>query len=214
MRNSLSILILAFASLANGADNHQDFKNVVVYRELGHYGGWPANHGVWVWGDEIVVGFEAGTFKHSDQRHSIDWDKPAAHVLARSLDGGETWAIEKPPGLRPPDGIKMAGVPTESGGKPAVDCPGDIDFSNPGFAMTVRMEDIHVGPSRFYYSYDRGKSWAGPFRVPNFGQKGIAARTDYLVNGKHDLTMFLTAAKSSGGVFGNSCFCVRHGDSF
>jgi hypothetical protein len=60
------------------------------------------------------------------------------------------------------------------------------------------MASIHVGPSRFYYSTDRGKSWSGPFRLPNFGQQGIAARTDYLVNGPHDMTIFLTAAKSNG----------------
>jgi hypothetical protein len=78
------------------------------------------------------------------------------------------------------------------------DCPGNIDFTAPGFALTARMNDIHVGASRFYYSYDKGKSWDGPFRLPDFGQPGIAARTDYLVNGKHDLTMFLTAAKSNG----------------
>jgi hypothetical protein len=72
------------------------------------------------------------------------------------------------------------------------------------------MEDIHVGPSRFYYSYDRGKTWSGPFKVPNFGQKGIAARTDYLVNGKHDLMMFLTAAKTNGQQ--GRVICVRTKD--
>ena len=79
-----------------------------------------------------------------------------------------------------------------------MDCPGGIDFTTPGFILSARMGDIHVGPSRFYYSNDRGKNWNGPFRIPDFGQKGIAARTDYLVNGKNDLTMFLTAAKSNG----------------
>jgi hypothetical protein len=192
------------------AEDHAAIKNVVVFRETGRYGGWPANHGIWSWGNEIVVGFEAGYFKYNDRRHSIDWDRPAQHVLARSLDGGETWTVEKPDSLKPPEGAKVAGVLTEGGGKQAVDCPGDIDFTNPNFAMTVRMEDVHVGPSRFYYSYDRGKTWSGPFRVPNFGQKGIAARTDYLVNGKHDLTMFLTAAKSNGQQ--GRAICVRTKD--
>jgi hypothetical protein len=59
------------------------------------------------------------------------------------------------------------------------------------------MESIHVGPSRFYYSTDRGKTWEGPFKIPNFGQPGIAARTDYLVDGDSILTMFLTAAKAN-----------------
>jgi hypothetical protein len=185
-------------------------QNVVVYREAGRFGGWPANHGIWIWGDEIVVGFERGYFKFSNARHSIDWDRPAEHVLARSLDGGVTWTLEKPEGLRPPPGVKVAGVLTEPGGKVPVDCPGGIDFTRPGFALTARMEDIHVGPSRFYYSYDRGKSWSGPYKLPNFGQKGIAARTDYLVDGPHALTMFLTAAKSNGKE--GRIICVRTRD--
>jgi hypothetical protein len=171
-------------------------RHVTVYREPGRFGGWPANHGAWSWGNEILVGFEAGYFKNSTDGHAIDYSKPAEHLLARSLDGGETWTIEKPAGLKPPPGYRQAGVPTE-GGMPMKDCPGNLDFTAPGFALSARMNDIHVGESRFYYSADKGKTWDGPFRLPNFGQPGIAARTDYLVNGKHDLTMFLTAAKSN-----------------
>jgi hypothetical protein len=171
--------------------------NVIVYKAAGRYGCWPANHGIWSWGNEILVGFEAGYFKFSATRHSIDFDQPAEHLLARSLDGGETWIIEKHPELRPPDGIRVAGVATEPGGKPAVDCPGGIDFSNPDFALTARISNTDVGPSRFYYSMDRGHNWSGLYKVPDFGQKGTAARTDYLINGKHDLTMFLAAAKSN-----------------
>src|SRR5216684_1759686 len=204
---ALSGVLLAGASAAQPA---RPIKNVVVYQEAGRFGGWPANHGIWSWGNEIVVGFESGFFKDKAQGHAIDYARPAQHVLARSLDGGESWTIEKPDGLRPPTQIKVAGVPTEEGGKEPVDCPGGIDFSNRDFALTARMADIHVGPSRFYYSTDRGKTWNGPYRVPNFDQKGIAARTDYLVNGKHDLTMFLTAAKSNGRE--GRVICVRTRD--
>lgn len=182
----------------------------IVYRQTGRYGGWPANHGMWRWGPEILVGFEAGYFKYNDKTHSIDWDRPAEHLLARSTDGGETWHIEHPLSLRPPDGLKQANVPTEPGGKQPVDCPGTINFTNPNFALTARMGDVNSGPSRFYYSYDRGKTWQGPFRIPEFGQKGIAARTDYLVNGPYELTMFLTAAKANGKE--GRIICVRTQD--
>jgi len=174
-----------------------DPANVVVFEQEGRFGGWPANHGIWSWGDEILVGFEVGYFKASERGHSIDYSRPAEHVLARSLDGGQTWKIEKPEGLRPPPGEKVAGVPTGETGKPLRDCQGGMDFSNPNFVLTARMTSINDGVSRYYYSTDRGKSWDGPCRLPDFGQPGIAARTDYLIDGKREMTMFLTAAKSN-----------------
>jgi hypothetical protein len=193
------IAVLGLLSVQPGmTQQHVAAHNVIVYKEPGRYGGWPANHGIWSWDNEILVGFEWGYFKQNEKRHSIDWDRPAEHLLARSLDGGETWTIERHPELRPPDGTKVAEVPTEPGGKPAVDCPGGIDFSNPNFALTARMSDKDAGDSRFYYSENRGRLWHGPYKLPNFGRKGTAARTDYLVNGKHDLTLFLTVSKSNG----------------
>ena len=188
----MSLLVAALGAAQNAA-----VQNTIVYREPGRFGGWPANHGLWAWGNEILVGFEAGHFRLNERGgHAIDYTKPAEHLLARSLDGGRTWKIEKPEGLKPPPGERQADVLTETG-RPLSDSPGGIDFTRPGFALTARMADIHTGPSRFYYSYDKGKSWQGPFRLPDFGQPGIAARTDYLVNGQHDLTMFLTAAKAN-----------------
>jgi hypothetical protein len=195
---TISILVIAASALPAQGTSTTTNKHVVVYREAGRYGGWPANHGIWSWGNEILVGFEAGYFRNNERGHAIDYSRPAEHVLARSKDGGETWAIERPAALKPPASVKVAGVPTGEGGKEPTDCPGGIDFKNRDFILTARMGDIHVGPSRFYYSSDRGHSWNGPCNISNFGQKGIAARTDYLVNGKHEITMFLTAAKSNG----------------
>lgn len=36
------------------------------------------------------------------------------------------------------------------------------------------------GQSGFYFSYDRGTNWGGPFALPLFDTPGIGARTDYL----------------------------------
>jgi BNR repeat-like domain len=191
-------LVAAGAGLAAEGSPPGIVKHVDVYKEKGRFAGWPANHGAWSWGNEILVGFELGYFRSSDTGHAIDYDRPAEHVLARSLDGGETWTLERPPGLRPPAGEKIAGVPTGGIGSELRDSPGGIDFTEPDFALTARMTDIHAGQSRFYYSLDRGHSWEGPYRLPDFGQPGTAARTDYLVNGKHDLSLFLTVAKSNG----------------
>lgn len=176
-------------------------KHVIVAREPGRYGGWPANHGVWAWGNEILVGFSWGHMSGGTAAggHPIDRKRPEEHRLARSLDGGETWKLEKPAGLTPPPTPgNIAGVPTEQGGREAVDLTTPIDFTAPGFALTARMSSIHVGPSWFFYTTDKGRTWHGPFKLPDFGQKGIAARTDYLVEGRNELTIFLTAAKSNG----------------
>ncbi len=35
-------------------------RHVMVYHRPGQFAGWPANHGIWCWGDEILVGFSAG----------------------------------------------------------------------------------------------------------------------------------------------------------
>lgn len=204
MKPLLVSFLFALVSQAAG------FQNIVVYREAKRFAGWPANHGMWMWGNEVAVGFERGYFLFNPQRHSIDWDRPAEHVLARSLDGGVHWTLEHPDSLKPPPGSKVANVLTEPGGKVPVDCPGGIDFTNPNFALTARMEDVNIGPSRFYYTYDRGHNWFGPYKVPTFGQKGIAARTDYLIDGKNTTTMFLTAAKSDGKQ--GRVICVRTTD--
>lgn len=63
--------------------------------------------------------------------------------------------------------------------------------------MTLRMMDNHIGPSRLYYSYDRGQHWDGPFRLPNAGTQGISARTDYLVHSTNECSLFVTAAKQN-----------------
>src|SRR5581483_1752340 len=167
-----------------------------VYSVPGRYGGWPANHGIWSWDNEILVGFSAAYFQWiGPDRHPYDRSKPEEPYLARSLDGGETWSIEPATGLVPPEGMYTASGP---GGK-ATDLTQPIDFTNPNFCMTLRMTQGQKGHSWFFYSYDRGKTWKGPFNLPMLGQTSIMARTDYIVNGKRDATVFLTAAKQSGG---------------
>ena len=71
-------------------------RHIKVYFEKGMFGGWPANHGIWSWGNEILVGFGMGYYKDQGLGHHIDREKPEIPMLARSLDGGETWSIEDP----------------------------------------------------------------------------------------------------------------------
>jgi hypothetical protein len=60
------------------------------------------------------------------------------------------------------------------------------------------MSNVDGGVSRFYVSNDRAHTWKGPFKLPLCGQRGIAARTDYRVNGRHDCMVFVTASKRNG----------------
>jgi len=180
----------------------EEIKHVTVYHEPGKFGGWPANHGIWSWGDEILVGFSQGLYKDlGPDRHHIDRQAPEIHLLARSLDGGESWRISDPAlnGDLVPEGGFLHGVErTDVPIPPLIDCPGGIPFTHPDFALTARTNDIDAGVSRFWYSIDRGHDWFGPFRLPNFGFPGTAARTDYQVEGPNQCTLFITAAKSDG----------------
>jgi hypothetical protein len=195
-------MLLAVCTPSLCAEGLPVMQHVIVYKAPGRFGGWPANHGIWAWGNEIVVGFSVGYYKDlGPERHHIDRDKPEEHWLARSPDGGKTWTHENPSksGVLVPQGTALHGIrpPGLLEAEP-VDCPGGIDFADPNFAMTIRMWDVDAGPSRFYYSTDRCHTWKGPFKLPLFGQKGIAARTDYLVGGPHDCVLMLTASKSNG----------------
>src|SRR5947209_1469872 len=66
------------------AQRPQAVEQVMVYHQRGRFGGWPANHGIWAWGDEILVGFSAGYHKDREPAlHNIDHDRPEEHLLAR-----------------------------------------------------------------------------------------------------------------------------------
>jgi hypothetical protein len=91
------------------------------------------------------------------------------------------------------------------------DFPGGVDFSSPGFALMCARSGLRVGAvSWFYVSQDCCSTWAGPYRLPSFGQPGIAARTDYIVSGQRSCTLYLTAAKADGDE--GRVFCARTDD--
>jgi hypothetical protein len=168
-------------------------RHVTVFKEADRFAGWPANNGIWSWGNEIVVGFTLGD--HDDENMSGHPIKGTHQKrLARSLDGGESWSVEVPP--YSPDQNPSEPTP----------CPGGIDFSHPDFAL--RFVDFEAA---FYYSLDRCRTWQGPFAFPNFGRRGILSRTDYIVNGPHDLSVFLTAEKDEGNEGWPFCARTRDG---
>ena len=75
--------------------NLSPFRHAKVFAVPGRFASWPANHGLWSWGNEILVGFSRGFYQDLGDLPNIDRDRPEEHLLARSLDGGETWTIER-----------------------------------------------------------------------------------------------------------------------
>lgn len=201
MRSTTWLIFLGSLAVQFARADDAPLQHITVYHEPGRFGGWPANHGIWNWGDEILVGFSRGYHKDNGAKsHSIDREKPEEHVLGRSLDGGLTWAVEEPAKqgmlLATPKKMHDEQLP-DIKRRPWTDCPGGINFAHPDFVMTLRMEDGNIGPSCFYHSDDRGHTWQGPFRFPNLDTEGIAARTDYLVQDENTCLVFLTAGKSN-----------------
>lgn len=179
-----------------GAAQEVATKHVVVYYESGRFAAHPANCGMWAWGNEILVGFRLWYFKDTSKdpvrAHARDPKKGSLWRFARSVDGGATWHMEVP---------VFAGA-GEQEPAPRVS-PGGLDFTHPDVALQFRS-------SHFYYSNDRGRTWQGPYQLPDFGQPRIMGRTDYLVDGKHELTAFLTVAKADGRE--GRVICVRTAD--
>lgn len=182
-----------FAASALAQTMPEVVKHVDVYKESGRFAGWPANNGIWSWGNEVVVGFSLGYYKvNPTGGHAIDSERRSGPRLARSLDGGETWTIERP------DYVSEDGVEREP-----TTLTEPIDFSNPNMAIRFRSD-------RFYVSPDRCKTWQGPYMIPTFGRQGLLARTDYLIEDKNTVTAFVAATKDNGNE--GQPLCIRTTD--
>lgn len=169
-------------------------KHAFVCNEPGRYAAWPANQGIWIWGNEILVGLtHAYHAPNSGGGHSYDRSKPSKEVLARSLDGGKTWQLEDPNQYIHGRSDKKLTEP--------------IQFDHPDFAMRC------IG-DRYYFSYDRGRTWQGQYRFPKFSDNEMTSRTDYIVDGPKTCTVFLSAKDKSVQVeeFSDRVFCARTSD--
>ena len=181
-------------SCANSIDE-SEIKHVVVASEEDRYFGWPANNGLWTWnnGQEILVGFTDGPHDSDGGFHQIG--DPQLSRLARSTDGGHTWTDYDPDNY-----VGDGGSPEPS--------PGNINFGHDGFVMRIAATGYHGtsdSKGRFFYSYDRGQTWNGPYRFTgltdggNLDNKMITARTDYRVTGPNSAQIFMTARPSKPG---------------
>jgi hypothetical protein len=183
-------------------------EHILVLYEAGMCSFGPANSGIWNWGDEIVVGFTTGPYDANRGKPPLtDQTKPALRRQARSLDGGRTWALEElPDGVQPPPALKVKDRDRFSNLLPLPD--EGINFCHPDFAMQ------YVSPV-FHLSYDRCRTWEGPYGFPDFGLEHLTSRTSYWVNGSQDCHLFLSGRSSSFTVLSalsDRAFCARTTD--
>ena len=180
-------------------------KHILVHRQAGMFYGWPANSGIWAWGDEIVVGFTESSYRESQTGHSMDHTKPCRGVIARSMDGGESWSIERPD--KYPQGFSFGGN-RSPGFSENHNSPASLDFSDPDLSIRVQSDC-------FLISHDRCHNWEGPYLFPNIGSTDkFTARTDYIPLSKSSCLFFVSAKEPGvrGGPFTDRAFCIRTDD--
>jgi hypothetical protein len=166
----------------------------------GRFMAWPANHGLWHWdgGREILVGHADGPWQ---EREGHNVGEPQLNVLARSLDGGWTWAREQPDPYVGSAGDRDPTAP-----------PTPIRFDHPDLALRVVAGHAGEGEDRtgrFFLSFDRGRRWRGPFLFPGLaGEPRLAglrttSRTSYVVTGPGSLQILMSAQDPALGQHAN-----------
>lgn len=176
-------------------------RHALVYHEPGIFAAWPANEGMWRWGDEMAVSFLRGHYKyHEKSSHAYDRGRTIQNALARTRDGGETWTVDADPQINRMNSPETAPLPDDG-----------IRFGHPDFALKVRSsvwESMHS----YMVSYDRGHSWEGPYALPE-AEEGceLTGRTDYIVDGPKSCILILSR-KQKGVELSDRSFAVRTDD--
>lgn len=155
-------------------------KSTLIYYNTQHFAGWPANAGMWNWGNEVLVAFHVGAYLPKKNGHKIDERKDIRTVVARSTDGGKTWRLELDNPIEEISRRKPVPLPAEG-----------IQFSHPDFALKVGSASVNIHNSTYVVTYDRGRTWQGPYLLPGAG-KTMTARTDYIIEGRSSCIMVLS----------------------
>lgn len=194
-------------------------RHVDVYRRKGEFAGWPANYGLWVWGHEVACVFATGRLgRMSGNLHLEDPGHSFAPKQGRSMDGGQTWTVE-PFNAHVPGGASLSADEhleprlkarnTLTPSRDLLDLETPIDFLDPETILLAARTGITGHPtSWFYASFDRARSWRGPFRFGGLDPRGgISARTDIVALGPHHGLFLLTTTMNNGEEGG--VFCAR-----
>lgn len=139
------ILLIQSAKSFSQTDGRQ-VQHEIVFSEDGKDGGWPANHGIWSWGNEILIGFVQASYKETNPGlHTYD-KSTTENKYARSLDGGVTWKITDAYEI----GQKAWGydnnVAPQKAVKPIPMTEPIKNFTDPGFLLTFLRHNNDDGP--------------------------------------------------------------------
>lgn len=156
------VCVLVFSQTSFAEPN---VRHVVAYHKEGEFAGWPANGGLWMWGDEILVGYERWTHDpNPSSRHHTKTPR-LGESLSRSKDGGSTWQVED---------------------RSLIERPGpDMNFLGKGFALRLWRQS-------YFTSSNRGRDWHGPFELPAFRNHKAYARSNYIITSRHSAFLFLS----------------------
>jgi len=162
---------ICLLGLTSGSFAEPEVRHSVVYHKVGEFAGWPANGGLWMWDDEVLVGFERWTYDPdpSGRHHAVS--PTFGTYFSRSKDGGLTWQGE--------------------GRAPTVSSNPDLDFLGEGFALRLWRRT-------FLKSSNRAGDWHGPFDLPGFEGYEAYARTNYIVTGRDSVLLFLSTQPQDG----------------
>ena len=184
----------------------EQFRHTIVAVEEGKFHGWPANNGAWIWEDEILVGFTQVEYEETSG-HNIKDNSPQLSLMARSTDGGVNWQMFDP--------SDYVGDFEE---KTLLEKP--VNFMHEGFAMRVFGIAYHgttEPKGGFFYSYDKGNNWIGPFALGNiadhseFEGKVLTPRTDYVLLDGNTCLIFISARVPDTGM-SDKIACIKTDD--
>ncbi|MDZ7721780.1 MAG: sialidase family protein [candidate division KSB1 bacterium] len=189
----LSVIVFLFSTSLAAQSLKIEHKIAAVQKNYFH--GWPANNGVWVWGDEILVGFTQVEYAKADG-HNIKENAPFKSLLTRSKDGGKTWTMFDP-----------ENYVGDGGTKSKLQDP--VNFKHENFAMRILGSTYHGNndpDGAFYYSYDKGNTWNGPFYLGDihkhkrFEARILTPRTDYIALSEKECLIFITSRIDGTGL--------------
>jgi hypothetical protein len=173
--------------------NHSEANSIqhnIIYSQAGKFAAWPANCGMWAWENEILVCFNIADHNYNIKSgHTYDVSTSEL-MFARSIDGGETWNLEN----ARDNGIIGFAMDHHAGDKDVKPSKlkEPINFKDLDFALLFQRESNRNGPTHFYYTYTRGKTWNGPHKFPELDSVGITNRTDYIIDNLLELKSMLS----------------------